>query len=127
MELREQMEIELQQPNYTEIGERIREIRLRLGWSQEQLAEQCGLSKTHMSHIETGNTKGSLPVFLKICNVLQVSLDDIVCDSLSCEVDAYHKQIAELMKDCSPLELRKLVDVLKAAKCILRKYDNEKM
>ena len=48
--------------NYYEIGQKIRKIRKAHGLSQEQLAERINISTTHMSHIETGNTKLSLPV-----------------------------------------------------------------
>ena len=110
----------LLEPDYKAIGERIKVNRTRQGLSQEKLAEMCGLSKTHMSHIETGNTKGSLPTFIQIANVLQISLDDLVCDSLSYEVDAYQREIAKLVEDCSPLEIRVIADIVSATKSILR-------
>ena len=50
--------------DYYEIGQRIRKNRRALGLSQEELAEKIGISSTHMSHIETGNTKLSLPVLV---------------------------------------------------------------
>ncbi|MBS7062722.1 MAG: helix-turn-helix transcriptional regulator [Eubacterium sp.] len=42
------------------------------GLSQKQLAEKVGISTTHLSHIETGNTKLSLPVFVDIAEALSV-------------------------------------------------------
>ncbi|MGM9791503.1 MAG: helix-turn-helix domain-containing protein, partial [Candidatus Cryptobacteroides sp.] len=50
--------------DYYKIGQKIRKIRKAHGLSQEELAEKVGISTTHMSHIETGNTKLSLPVFV---------------------------------------------------------------
>ena len=52
--------------DYYDVGQRIRKIRKARGLSQEQLAEKVGISTTHMSHIETANTKLSLPVFVDI-------------------------------------------------------------
>lgn len=43
--------------DYYEIGQRIRKMRKAHEFSQEELAEKIGISTTHMSHIETGNTK----------------------------------------------------------------------
>lgn len=57
---------------YYEIGQRIRRYRKACGLSQEALAEKAGISATHMSHIETGNTKLSLPVLVKIAEALSV-------------------------------------------------------
>ena len=42
---------------YFDIGQRIRRYRKACGLSQEALAQKVGISVTHMSHIETGNTK----------------------------------------------------------------------
>lgn len=64
--------------DYYEIGQRIRKIRKAHGLSQEELAEKIGISTTHMSHIETGNTKLSLPVLVSIASVLEVQTDDLL-------------------------------------------------
>ena len=57
---------------YFDIGQRIRRYRKACGLSQEALAQKVGISVTHMSHIETGNTKLSLPVLAKIAEELSV-------------------------------------------------------
>ena len=111
---------ELREPDYGKIGARIRDLRERQGLTQEDLAERTGLSRTHISHIETGRTKGSYPAFIAIANALQVGLDDLSCDSLGHEVVAYQKEIAALLEDCTPLEIRVVADTVRAAKQIMR-------
>ena len=64
--------------DYYEIGQQIRKSRKAHGLSQEQLAEMVGISVTHMSHIETGNTKLSLPVLVEIATALNVRTDDLL-------------------------------------------------
>lgn len=64
--------------DYKKIGIRIRKYRKAINLSQEQLAELVGISPTHMSHIETGSTKLSLPVLVKISKTLSVKIDDII-------------------------------------------------
>lgn len=66
--------------DYYEIGQRIRKIRKARGLSQEQLAAMTGISTTHMSHIETANTKLSLQVFADIANALSVQTDALLHD-----------------------------------------------
>ena len=39
------------------LGERIRKLRLKHGWSQEKLAERCGLSPGAVGAIELGQRK----------------------------------------------------------------------
>ena len=58
--------------NYKEIGQRIRKYRKQMNLSQEELAEKIGISTTHMSHIETGSTKLSLPVLVELAENLKV-------------------------------------------------------
>ena len=67
--------------DYYKIGQQIRKLRKAHGFSQEELAEKVDISVTHMSHIETGNTKLSLPVFLDIAQVLEVSTDELLGES----------------------------------------------
>ena len=68
--------------NYKNIGLRIREFRVNMKMTQEKLAELANLSVVHVSHIETANTNPSLSTLIKLCNALQVKLDEVVCDSL---------------------------------------------
>lgn len=103
------------------IGERIKTFRLRQGLSQEQLAERCNLSKTHMSHMETGGTKSSTPAFIAVANALHITLDDLVCDSLEAATVPYHKEIAALTEDCTPLEIRVIADTVRFIKENMRR------
>ena len=66
---------------YFDIGQRIRRYRKACGLSQEALAQKVGISVTHMSHIETGNTKLSLPVLAKIAEELSVGTDALLSDA----------------------------------------------
>lgn len=62
--------------DYYQIGQRVRKYRKAQGLSQEELAARVGISVTHMSHIETGNTKLSLPVLVELACALGVQSDD---------------------------------------------------
>ena len=64
--------------DYYAIGQRIRKIRKAHQLSQEALAEKVNISVTHMSHIETGNTKLSLPVLVALAAALEVRTDDLL-------------------------------------------------
>lgn len=48
--------------DYKELGNRVREARTIYGITQSNLAERVGCSVQHISHIETGHTKASLPL-----------------------------------------------------------------
>ncbi len=108
--------------DYFEIGQRIRKFRKACKLSQEELAEKTGISTTHMSHIETGNTKLSLPVFVKIANALSVQTDELLYDTSHINNTPLKNDIAEILNSCSNEELLILSDVLKSVKISLEKY-----
>ena len=107
--------------NYFDIGQRVRRYRKAQNLSQEQLAEKIDISVTHMSHIETGNTKLSLPVLVALARELDVRTDDLLFDSPSCK-DASLQELASVLESCSPTETRILVDIATAAKKSLDKH-----
>jgi y4mF family transcriptional regulator len=57
------------------IGERIRERRTKLGWTQEQLAQTAGISKSFLSELESGKRSVSADKLLDLAQALGVSLD----------------------------------------------------
>lgn len=107
--------------NYHDIGKRIRSKRKELGMSQEKLSEMVEISVTHMSHIETGNTKLSLPVLVKVANALKVGADELLCDTLVSSKQIYNNEIANLLEGCDNTQIRVITDVIKTAKQSLDK------
>lgn len=102
--------------DYYEIGQRIRRVRRARGFSQEQAAEQTGISAVHMSHIESGNTKLSLPVFVRLTEVLQVSADELLQGEPSAQRARAEGAILSLLDSCSLTQLQILQDVLCSVK-----------
>ena len=74
-----------------------------------------------MSHIETGNTKLSLPVLVALAQVLEVRTDDLLFDVPAAK-DASMQELAVLLESCTPTEARILVDIATAAKKSFDKY-----
>lgn len=108
--------------DYYEIGQRIRKFRKAYNLSQEQLAEKVGISATHMSHIETGNTKLSLPVFVDIAKVLSVRTDELLYDVPQISKSPVKEELIEILNSCSTEDMYILTDVIKAVKVSLDKY-----
>lgn len=106
--------------DYGQLGKRIREFRVERHVSQVKLAEKVGIEPSNISHIERGTTKVSLGTLVKISNVLEVTLNDLLCDSILVERKAFEGQLIQAVKDCTPLELRIVTDAVKALVGILR-------
>ena len=107
--------------NYYKIGQRVRKYRKAQLLSQEQLAELVGISVTHMSHIETGNTKLSLPVLVELARVLEVQTDDLLRDHYF-ERSKAENEILQLLDTCDERQLKILTDLLRSAKISMDQY-----
>lgn len=107
--------------DYDAIGLRIKFARIKAKMTQEALAKRAGLSVPHVSNIETGNTKLSLPAIVDIANALSISVDMLLCDSVIQSNHVFNKEAQELLADCSAYEIRFLLDVLKSSKEALRR------
>jgi len=107
--------------DYYQIGQRVRKYRKAQGLSQEELAARVGISVTHMSHIETGNTKLSLPVLVELAGALGVQSDDLLFDRGS-ERSRVLAELSDTLDRCTAQQLRILTDIVKAAKISLDKY-----
>lgn len=102
--------------DYAAIGMRIRGYRKKRGLTQAVLAELSDQEPSNISHIERGATKLSLPTLVSIANALDVTADDILCDSLPRVSASYEREIAELLSDCSHRELKIITGTVRALK-----------
>lgn len=102
--------------DYKAIGQRIKIARIKKNVTQEIVADIIDITPAHMSNIETGKTKVSLPTLISIANALSVSVDELLCDNILDSKVIFEKEAQEVLNDCNDLEIRVLVDVLKAKK-----------
>ena len=65
------------------VGERIRGRRGELGWTQDQLAQKAGLSKSFLSDLENGKRSVGANNLLDIARALGVSLDFLMTGTAS--------------------------------------------
>ena len=75
-----------------------------------------------MSHIETGNTKLSLPLFVKLANVLSIQTDELLHDTPQKNKTAIKGELEEILDSCSMQDIQIIEDVVKAVKVSLDKY-----
>ncbi len=111
--------------DYYAIGQRVRKFRKALGFSQEQLAEKVGISTTHMSHIETGNTKLSLNVLVLLACALEVRTDDLLFDQVATGHGSTTEEITAILKDCTTQQLQFIKELTHTAQVSIRKYLEE--
>lgn len=108
--------------DYYAIGQRIRKIRKARGLSQEKLAEMIGISTTHMSHIETANTKLSLAVFVDIAEALEVQSDMLLYDKPQENVSYMLSNIMNVLEGCDSKQAHIIAEIVKVTKQSLDIY-----
>ena len=108
------------QINYLDIGSRIRAEREKQKITQEKLAEMVDVGTTHISHIETGNTKMSMKVFIAILNALNVSSDELLRNHVNKSKHIFEGELSDIISDCTDEESRIIADMAKALKNSLR-------
>ena len=109
------------EPDYKALGVRIQTARRAKNISQEALCNMTDLSQSHLSHIENGRTKVSLPTLLLIANALKTTLDSLMYDNTEIIYDRYDESFRELIADCTPDERAVILQVAIQVKAALKR------
>ena len=108
--------------DYTKLGERLKEARIKKHMTQEELSEKIDSATSSISHLENGTHSPSLKTLIKICNVLEIGIDALLCDSLSAISSSYlDKDFEKLLSDCTVQEKKLLLRILEVTK---KQYGN---
>lgn len=75
-----------------------------------------------MSHIETGNTKLSLPVFVDIATVLDVRTDELLDSAPHAVKSVAVEEISAILENCNAQQIKVIADIVKSAKLSMDKY-----
>ena len=72
--------------NSTEIlnklGPKIKKARIAKGYTQEYVAEHINISADLLRNIENSRNIGSVPTLINLCNLLDITLNDLFVDFL---------------------------------------------
>ena len=92
------------------IGKRIKSVRKARGLSQEQLAERCGCTSTHISNIENGKIGISIELLYTLSRVLDQKMDYFLMDSEGADPNVkINSVIAPKLEQCDP-EMLDVID-----------------
>lgn len=93
--------------DWTSVGRHIRERRLQKSWRQEELGNAVGLSAKYIGAIERGEKCPKLESFIRIADVLEISVDVLLEDVTD---KGYRVRMSKYLDklDILPEERRKL-------------------
>lgn len=98
-----------------EIGQRIRNYRLQIKLSQEELAERCGLHPTYIGQVERGEKNATIESIGKISSGLGIPLSRLF-ENLDISNDIktnYPAQAYALVQSLDLNDQKKLVGILR--------------
>lgn len=95
------------------IAQVIQDSRRKAGLKQSELAEKIDISEKHLSKIETGKNFPALDTFLKILEVLNLTLSDFGLQHI-CENYSKKKLIQDIIENSSERQLNAYADMLVA-------------
>lgn len=99
-------------------GKRIRELRKKSGFTQEQLSEKIGLYQKQIGNIETGNCFTTMQNLEKFSQVFDVEIKDLFDFDYKEEREVLVRKINTLIANSSDEELRKLYRIM----CVVFKW-----
>ena len=88
--------------------------RIKRELTQGDVATITGLTDQHISNIETGNTKASLPALVSIANALSVSIDCFLTDNVINSKNIMTMEASQIFEECNAYEARIYLEVLKS-------------
>ncbi len=91
--------------DYKALGKNIRQRRLLAGMRQEDLAERCNYSTSHIGQVENAKTTPSLETIVRIANALGVTVDQLLYESIDQKEGVYLRDM-ELRVRKLPLKIR---------------------
>lgn len=94
--------------DYSIIGSRIKQARLKAGLTQQEMAEKTNLSVAFISRVERGSSHINLKRLSEFCSILNIS-EGFILNGVSDEDDTYlYNEFNAILKKCSP-EKQKLI------------------
>lgn len=108
------------------IANNIKTLRLRKGYTQEQLAEAAGISVSHLSKVETGQKRIGMKTYLSVLQSLEVTDEEYVSLAIEKETDEEWGRFKKIMEDCSEAEEKFLLDTLENVKNNLKTLQSDR-
>lgn len=90
---------------------RIRELRIKNGWKQEDLAQRLHTKRQTIGHYETGERGIDAEIICQLCDIFGCTADYLLCRSET-PAPVISEEAAALIYayDHAPLEIQEIVD-----------------
>ena len=93
------------------IGDKLLAYRKKLGLTQNELAEQSGLSNRTYADIERGSVNMKVETILRICSALHITPDAVLTEENTSNT-AKKQELLDRLDACSPKEQETALELL---------------
>lgn len=83
------------------LGRRIQKYRRKKNLSAERFAEIIDASVPYIRELERGAKTPSMKMFVTIVNTLEVTADELLCDSVEMDSQMLSNEFVDLINSCS--------------------------
>jgi len=98
---------------YQHIGRRIREERVRRGWTQEQLADKIEVHTSFIGQLERGLKKPSLVTLKKLADIFGIKAGDLLAEGPPPKAQSLQRGFENLLQGYSLKQQAFLYDVFR--------------
>lgn len=84
-----------------QLGPKVKKARIAKGYTQEYVAEHINISADLLRNIENSRNIGSVATLLNLCNLLNITLNDLFIDFLPETNNAIDTKLYNYFKDFS--------------------------
>lgn len=96
------------------LGKRIREARIKKGYTRQFIAKKADIGEVYLGEIERGLKMPSMNIFIKIIESLDISADYVLRDELSSGGTFIFDEITDRLKGLTPQQRKTAADILDA-------------
>jgi len=108
------------QPHDSEVlGKRIKELRLKLGLTQDGLGKRANLHYSYIGQVERGNKVPSVKTLKRIAAALNINVESLLYEQSGFEIkddDILIRELINAVKGCSPQELKLYIRLIEQIK-----------
>ena len=99
--------------DYVKLGEKIKRERVHNRLTQETLAEMAEITSSYVGQIERGERKVTLSKLVRIANVLNVSVDYLLSDTIDTIDDDLEIEVKNAMNNMAEKDKKMVIDIIK--------------
>lgn len=97
-----------------DLGKKLREARLKKGYTQQVLAEKADVAEMYISQLERGLKMPSMNLFIKLITALDISSDYILRDEIPSGKEYVYDEFTQKLDTLTPKQRQAAMEILDA-------------